>query len=269
MADIRSKVYELYSLEQLSSNDSVIHGVHPLVKMASTLVYIVCIVSFDRLALFNLTPYIFYPVIALSLAEIPYAMILKRVWIALPFCLFAGLSNVLLETSTVAMIGYIAVSAGVMSLLAMVFRTLLCVSAVLILVAVTPFAELTGQMRRLHIPNILVSLFEMTYRYIGTLLSEAFSMFTAYKLRSNHKGLEMRYMGSFVGQLFIRSFDRAERIYHAMKCRGYPAAVTYLKHRGSKMADVLFFIAVAGSSILFRMVDVLGLVFQWLGGVVS
>jgi len=44
----------------------------------------------------------------------------------------------------------------------------------------------------------------------------------AYLLRSpDKKGIEMRDMGSFAGQLLIHSFDRAEQVYNAMKCRGY------------------------------------------------
>ncbi len=62
-------------------------------------------------------------------------------------------------------------------------------------------------------PDIFVTLFEMTYRYIAVLMGEASSMYTAYMLRSTErKGLQMRHMGSFVGQLFIRSYDRAERV---------------------------------------------------------
>ncbi len=257
MADIRSKVYEIYSLEQLSSGKSGIHRLHPLVKMAATLVYMICILSFDRYALSRLVPYIFYPVVIMSMAEIPYQMILKRALVALPFCIFAGLSNVFFDHGTATVIGGIAVSYGLLSFFAIMLRSLFCVSAILILVAVTPFAELTAQLRRLHVPDMLVSLFEMTYRYIGTLLGEASSMFTAYSLRSrNSKGLEMKHMDSFVGQLLLRSFDRAERIYDAMKCRGYPAGKHVAKQKRLTSADWLFLLSVSMSSVLLRIVGI-------------
>ncbi len=256
MADIRSKVYEIYSLEQLSSGTSGIHRLHPIVKMAATLVYMICILSFDRYALSRLVPYIFYPVVIMSMAEIPYRLILKRALVALPFCIFAGLSNVFFDSDTAIVIGGITISYGLLSFFAILLRSLFCVSAILILVAVTPFAELTAQLRRLHVPDMLVSLFEMTYRYIGTLLGEASSMFTAYSLRSrNNKGLEMKHMDSFVGQLLLRSFDRAERIYDAMKCRGYPAGKHATNQERITWADMLFLLSVVLSSVLFRVVD--------------
>ena len=57
------------------------------------------------------------------------------------------------------------------------------------------------------------------------LLNEAVSMHTAYTLRTdNQKGIKMRDMGSFLGQLLLRSTDRAEQVYYAMKCRGFHGA---------------------------------------------
>lgn len=267
MADMRSKLYEIYSLEQLSSGGSGVHALHPLVKMISTLIYITCVVSFDRYALGRLVPYVFYPVIVMAWAGIPYGMIFKRALVALPFCLFAGVSNLIFDRAVITQIGSVVVSYGFVSFLAILLRTLLSVAAVLILVAVTPFYELTEQLRRLRVPAIVVNLFEMIYRYLGTLLNEASSMYIAYRLRSpNEKGLAMKHMGSFVGQLLLRSFDRAERIYSAMKCRGYPAQERDAAQRRFTGADAWFFIISCGFSVLLRFADVQSILATWLEG---
>lgn len=267
MADIRGKIDEIYSLEQLSAGETGIHRLHPLVKIVSTLLYILCLVSCGRYDLARLIPYILYPSVVTALAEIPNSVILRRTLPALPFCLLAGISNLLWDRNGMAVVGGVTVSCGMVAFLALLLRTFLCVAAVMILVAVTPFAELTGALRRLRIPDLFVSLLEMTYRYIGTLLSEASSMYTAYKLRSrNKKGLEMRDMGSFVGQLLLRSFDRAERVYHAMKCRGYPADWQIAADRKPGVEDISFLLAVCGLSLFFRFADILGLFSRWLGG---
>ena len=130
-------------------------------------------------------------------------------------------------------------------------------TAVLLLVAVTPFSHLTGQLRRLRVPDIFVTLFEMIYRYIGVLLEEASSMYTAYMLRSTERrGLQMKHMGSFVGQLLIRSFDRAERVYEAMKLRGYPGRAARAARRPLRAADWLYLAATTVPFLLLRVVDV-------------
>jgi len=253
---------ELYALEQLAGGNTCVHRLHPTVKLLATAVFIITVVSFDRYSFGKLVPYVFYPTLMMALSETPYSMLLKRFLITLPFCLFAGLANVLLNRATAFTIGPVAVSYGALSLFTIMFRVYLCVMAVLLLVSATPFQQITGSMRRLRIPHIFIIVFEMTYRYIGVLFKEAYSMYTAYSLRSavsrrgNAKGIEMRDMGSFAGQLLIRSFDRADRVYNAMKCRGY--ALRSVSQSGGKLTkgDVVFFAAVSILCVLFRIVDV-------------
>ena len=257
MADMRAALGKLYTLEQLSAGTSVIHRLHPIAKLGATVIYLACIVSFDRYAVGRLMPYLFYPAVVLALAEVPYGLIFRRALAALPFCLFAGLSNLFLDRTALMHIGGAAVSGGAVSLAAIVVRTLLCVAAVLALVAVTPFVQLTDQLRRLHIPGIFVSLFEMTYRYLGALVEEASSMVTAYRLRCpGAKGPDMRHMGSFAGQLLLRSFDRAERVYQAMECRGYALRDTRRTKRPLTAGDWIFLLAAGGSSVLFRLINI-------------
>lgn len=257
MADMRTALGKLYTLEQLSAGTTAIHRLHPFVKLTATAVYLVCIVSFDRYAVGRLMPYLFYPAVVLALAEVPYGLIFRRTLVALPFCLFAGVSNLFLDRTVVFRLGSIPVSAGMVSLTAIVLRTLLCVAAVLILVAVTPFAQLTDQLRRLRVPGMFVSLFEMTYRYLGALVEEASAMVTAYRLRCpGAVGPDIRHMGPFVGQLLLRSFDRAERVYQAMQCRGYALRDAGRTKRPLGAADWIFLLTVGGSSALFRLLNI-------------
>ena len=197
------------SLESLSLGRTAVHRLHPLVKFLSAFVFIVMVASFGRHELLRLAPYAVYPVAMMALAGLPCRLLLSRLLMALPFCLFAGLSNVLIDKS-------------LLSFWVILLKMSLCVMAALILVATTPFADLTGSLRRVHVPAVFVAVFETTYRYIGVLLEEASSMTTAYKLRSGgRKALDMSHMGAFVGQMLLRGFDRAERVHAAMECRGY------------------------------------------------
>ena len=254
---MKNKIHELYALEQLSAGSSCIHRLHPLAKLSASAVFIVTVVSFNRYALGHLIPFIFYPALLMALSETPHSMLFKRFLVALPFCLFAGISNVIFDRSAAFAIGCITVSGGVVSLVTILFKTWLCVMAVLILVSVTPFSDLTGEMRRLRIPGIFITMVEMTYRYIGVLLNEAYNMIIAYSLRSfSRKGIEMRDMGSFAGQLLIRSFDRADRVYTAMKCRGYEIQSILYKGRRPVLKDIVFFVIIFLLCMIFRLVDV-------------
>ena len=266
---VRSKIQELYTLEQLSGGDSFVHRLHPTAKLLTTAVFIITVVSFDRYAFGRLTPYVFYPTLLMALSETPYSILLKRFLIALPFCLFAGISNMVFDRAYAFAIAGVAVSYGAVSFFVILFRVYLCVMAVALLVAVTPFAEITSSMRRLKIPYLFVAMLEMTYRYIGALFEEAYSMYVAYSLRSaGGRGVSIKDMGSFLGQLLLRSFDRADRVYNAMKCRGY--ALRVLPHGGRKpgRGDLLFCVIVCSMCFVFRVIDVSVLFTEIFGGVV-
>jgi len=255
---MKNKIYELYALEQLAAGNTCIHRLNPLAKLLAAAVYIITVVSFDRYALGRLIPYIFYPALLMALSETPYSMLFRRFLIALPFCLFAGISNVIFDRNTVLIIGGLTISRGVISFFSIMFKAYLCVMAVLILVSATRFSELTNEMRRLRLPQIFIIMFELTYRYIGVLLNEVYStMSIAYSLRSpNRKGIEMRDMGSFLGQLLLRSFDRAERVYNAMKCRGYALQNITQDNRMLTLYDIVFFAVVSAFCIALRFDDV-------------
>lgn len=267
MADIRSKLNALYSLEQLAAGKTLLHRIHPLAKLVVTLVYLICVMSLGRYELTKLTAFVIYPVILMAFSDIPWGMIFKRAVVAIPFCLFAGISNLIVDQNVMVTIGSLSITGGVLSFVVLIGRTLLCVSAVLILVALTPFMALMDQLRRLHVPELFVMLLEMVYRYIGVLLEESTNMITAFRLRSNGgKWPDIHCFGAFVGQLFLKSVDRAERIYQAMQCRLYTMHNVYTNRPAWTCKDSIFIMIGCGSSILFRCVNVpqmLGGVLQW------
>lgn len=267
MADMRSKIQEIYALEQLAAGTTPVHRLHPGAKLLVTFVYIITVVSFDRFRLRQLVPFLFYPAILMSLSDTPWRLILRRVALSLPFVLLAGLSNVLFDRAPVLYFGSITITSGMVSFASILLRTFLTVFALALLMAVTPLLELTVALRRIHVPELLITMFEMTYRYIGVLIGEAYSMTTAYQLRHRTaKGLELRHMGSFVGSLLLRSFDRAGRIYSAMKCRGYGRPYRQPEARPWRTADIMYTLAVCSLCLICRFVDVGLLVGSVIGG---
>jgi len=257
MADLSARVHELRALENLSAKQTMIHRLHPLVKILSAFIFIIIVASFGRYDFIRLIPYLFYPFIMMSLAGLPYKVLLLRVAIALPFCLFAGISNVIFERATAITIGGIAVSFGVISLLTILIKMYLCVMAALLLIATTPFTELTAQLRRMRVPMIFVMIFETTFRYISVLLEEVHSMIIAYKLRSGtKKAIDMKHMGAFVGQLVLRGFDRAERVHMAMRCRGYSLSNVPAAPGNVGSGDIIMLLMMCIPAILLRIYNI-------------
>jgi len=250
---IASGARQLSTLESLSEGTSPIHRLHPLAKVGMAGVFIVCVASFGPYSVTRLAPYAFYPFVAMALSGLAYRPLLARAAVALPFCLALGLSNLALERTPALYVGGFALTYGMLSLAVILLKTYLCVMAALMLAATTRFADLAYALRRLHIPPVFVSVFEMTFRYIGTLLEEALGMSTAYSLRSCGKaGIDMRHMGSFLGYITLRSFERAQRIYDAMACRGYSAETPRAYSAPFRRRDGLALACVAVPAIALR-----------------
>ena len=115
MKDFRNKIKNIYSLEYFSQRDTVIHRRHPMGKLLTTIVFIITVISYDSYSLGAMIPCIFYVTLVVALAEIPYKMIGKRLLVALPFCLFAGLSNLIVNRSPAYLLGGITITWGTIS----------------------------------------------------------------------------------------------------------------------------------------------------------
>jgi cobalt/nickel transport system permease protein len=255
--------HEMYALELLSSGDTCLHRIHPLAKLLAAAVFIFTVVSFGKYDVARLAPYFFYPMLLMALSRTPHSMLYKRLLLALPFCLFIGVSNIALDRASAFTFGVVAVSYGVISFVSLLCKAYLCVMAALILIAVTRLRCLANELARLGVPNVLIVMLEVTYRYIGILINQAHSMHIAYSLRGpRRKGIAIGDMGPFVGQLLLKSFDRADRIYNAMKCRGYAISGAKRHGRGPgpfRLKDAAYLALVAGLCIAFRFFDVYGM----------
>jgi cobalt/nickel transport system permease protein len=244
MQKAMSAMREMLALEEMAAGDTWAHRIHPAYKLAATLVYIVCVVSVRRLDFVSLSPFFFYPALLVALSEIPVRAVLRRAALALPFVLFAGVSNFFFEP----------IGNGLSALAVLLEKAVLTVSAVVILMATTPSPRLFSAMRKLGAPRALVTVLMLAARYLTLIAGEAGRMARAYRMRAGtEKGILMKDMGSFVGQLLLRSVDRAERVYAAMKLRGYDGDFPTGAAQKTDGASVVFFLIVCASSMLLRV----------------
>jgi len=209
-------------LESSAAQDTFLHRLSPSIKITATFFFILTVVSFSIYELSALLIFFAYPVLITSFAKIPLSLILKRSALALPFVIFAGGANLFFDKTQIQTPLGFEISGGIISFTVLVVKTFLCVSSALILASTTSISEIAGGLRRFKLPCVLILQFLLTCRYIEVLIEEAQSIFTAYKLRApKHRFVKFSDWSKLAGQLFLRSLDRAERIYSAMCCRGF------------------------------------------------
>lgn len=209
------------SLEQCAAKSGLLQNIHPCAKFLATLCFALCTASSRD----PRTLLLFLPVLGIIhiIARIPLALFLRRIAIALPFALFTGIWGCFFDHTVVITIANFPITGGFWMLISILLRTWLGVGIVLMLVGTTPIRTIAIAMRVMHCPTEIALLFELICRYLGTLIDEVKRIRTAYQLRGgNANSTLIQHFGSLAGSLLLHSFDRAQRIYHAMICRGYP-----------------------------------------------
>jgi len=256
MADIINSVYKMRYMDEISLSQSPIHKLHPITKILVTLVYLIVVVSLGKYDFLSLLPLVLYPIVIFSLSDTPYGAILKRALYVSPLIIGVGIFNPIFDTQLVTLFDNIKLSLGWISFFVLVLKSFLCVMGALLLLATTGIEKVASGLWQLKVPKIFVMQLTLTYRYIMVLAEEAARLFTAYSLRApGHKGVHLKVYGSLAGQLLLRTFSKAERVYIAMKLRGFDGEYPNTKNLSLKINDLIYIFLWCSFLIFARYVN--------------
>ncbi len=166
---------------------------------------------------------------AVAAARIPLGVALRRSAVALPFAGMVALSLPFTRGGQVLWswppLGLAVTDEGLILFGAVLAKAWLSVLLAGLLISTTPFTQVIRAARSLRLPAILASTISFMYRYLFVLVDEAGRLMTARAARSVGPGRTVwwraRVLGGMIGSLFIRSYERSERIYAAMLARGF------------------------------------------------
>ena len=222
MPSIESTFFDLGTMDAISRQDTFVHRMDPRIKVLTTLVFIVCVVSFGKHEISALVPFLVYPVFLVVFGDLPVAYLLRKVMVAAPFAVLIGIFNPLLDQQVLLQVGPVGISGGWISFFSILLRFMMTVGAALILIATTGYHAVCMALEKMGVPQVFVVQLLFLYRYLFVLVDEASRMVRARSLRSfQGKGLGIRVFGSMAGHLLLRTMDRAQRIHLAMLCRGF------------------------------------------------
>jgi len=247
------KYYNIGFIDQLSYKDTFVHRLDPRVKLIATLLFLFTVISFSKYEIAVLLPFFLYPMLLMTLGEIPFMFIFRKVIMVSPFAIFIGIFNPLLDPGQVTVFQGLTVSAGWISFLSILIKFTLTVSTALLLIATTSFPNVCHALRQLKLPSLFVSQLSFLYRYIFVLMEETMRIVRARNMRSfGERGKGIKIFVRIVGILFIRTVERAERIYFAMLSRGFQGDMPSLKRFHIQTDDVLFALSVGAFLYIFR-----------------
>ncbi len=257
MANIDHAALELRAMDEMAAMDSPIHHLHPIAKVLTTMVFIFTTASFRIYDLSGLFPMLLYPVCIFAFSGISVRSCFYKLRLMLPLVCAVGLFNPIFDRAIQFYIGNVPVTGGMISMVTLLLKGVLCLMASFALIATTSIDAICAALRKFHVPGVLVTLLLLTYRYISVMIDEVSVMVTAYKLRApGQNGIHYSAWGSFLGQLLLRSMDRAEELYACMQLRGFAGEFRYADHRKMETRDMVYMVILILLILLVRMVPV-------------
>lgn len=257
MARIVESIYNVHYLEELSYKKTFIHSLNPVIKLLVTIVFIATTISFGKYDISALVPLIFYPIVIFAMAEIPVVKIFKRVLPVLPLVIGVAIFNPIIDNTPLLSLGEITISAGWISFFTLILKSIFTIVATLLLIVTTGIDKIGMALRRLKVPKIFVTQLLLTYRYISVLMEEGANILKAYHLRAPMlKGVSVKDLGSILGNMLLRTFDRAGRIYDAMILRGFHGEYELGESKTFSVKAILYLIIWSGFFILVRKFNV-------------
>jgi cobalt/nickel transport system permease protein len=192
-----------------------------------------------------------------AVARVGPATVWPRIRVIVPLVVFVAAFVPFVRGGPTVQAGPFALSEAGLATFALVTAkaTIGALGAVL-LAATTSFPDILHGLERLRAPRLLTVIAAFMYRYVFVIADEARRMRSALAARAyrpRHLG-QAAALGRMVTGLFLRSYERGERVYVAMVARGYAGTMPRLAVLAFRRADTAFLVALALALLPLRVV---------------
>lgn len=202
---------------------SPVHRLPAHAKVVALLGFMLLVVATPRDWYLAYAGYLGLLLAVVWVSRVPASYLLKRMVVEVPFVVFALLMPFIATGPSTQVLGLSVSESGLMSAWALLAKGTLGVLASLTLAATTEPRDLLAGLERLRVPNLLVQIMGFMIRYLDVVTDEMHRM----KVARESRGFTARnvrhwpVLARSAGALFIRSYERGERVHLAMLSRGY------------------------------------------------
>lgn len=251
-------------IDQYSELNSFIHRLDPRTKLVASLAFILALLLIPLGEWHIFAAYLFIIVGLFAFSKLPPLYVLKRSFVIIPFVLLVGIFIPFFREGEIAgsynvWLWKVSITYNGLFILAnILIKAWLCILSLILLSSTTKFSNLLEGLHQLRVPRTLVLILSFMYRYIFVLTDEALRMQRAYQSRDVGGSLlrRLKAFGGMIGVLFLRSYERAERIYLAMSSRGFDGQIRTLRGLTLRRADIYF-------SVVFGIMLILPHIISW------
>lgn len=211
---------------------SPIHDLPPHLKILSFLTFLfICVAT----PIQNYWAFIGFATVIFSLlrvAKLPVFTIAKRATIEIPFVVFAFLMPFFSTGERFELLGIEMSRPGAIAAASIITKGTLGVLTAILLSGSTPAREILRGFELLKMPSLLVQIMTFMLRYLNVITDEMERMKVARLSRGfEERGIrDWKFIASTAGALFVRSYERGERVHTSMIARGYEGELPKTEH---------------------------------------
>lgn len=218
---------------------SPIHALAPEAKIAATFLFVVGVAVTPREAVWAFAVDGLVIVVLLAVAGYGFRQALARFAAVLPFITFAFLVPFVSSGERVDVLWFSVSRDGLWAAWNIIVKAVLGTGASLVLAGTTPIPEVVRGLGRLRVPAVVVSIVSFMFRYLDLIVDEMGRMRTAMVARAHDPRWlwQAKPIASAAGAMFVRSYERGERVHAAMLARGFTGTMPELEHRRAGTRD--------------------------------
>jgi cobalt/nickel transport system permease protein len=235
-------------LDHHSHTESPIHHLDARAKIVVFFTFILIGVSSPP------TSFLFFILLAIALmgialsARLPLGHLLKKVLVILPFLVVVTVSIPFMKKDgggggySLGLGGFSISQNSLWILWNVVIKSCLGAFSIILLSSTTSFPQLINGMEKLGSPKIFTMLASFMYRYSFILIDEMYRVKRARDSRcfGGRWFWQLKVIGHMIGTLFLRSYNRGERVYMAMLSRGYHGTMPKKAASRFGLGEILF-----------------------------
>lgn len=237
---------------------SWLHRLRPEVKIAGTVLFVVGVALTPREAFWAFASDAALLVVAARIARLPGRFLAARLTVIAPFVLFALLIPFVAGGDQVEVLGLDVSSDGLWAMWNILAKATLGATASIILAGTTELPDLIKGMGRLRVPPAITAIASFMIRYLEVVAAEMARMRTAMTARGYDPRwlAQTRPIASSAGALFVRSYERGERVHSAMLARGFDGTLPDVDPTRATAREWSTVLVVAASSLAMAIVAV-------------
>ena len=235
--------------QEQNTHDAFVLDVNHRALILVWSLFVLFVLTLGKYDFSGVVAYAAFPLFVIIVSKMPLRTIFRRLALLSPFIVMIAAANPFFDRRPLFSIGEITLTAGMVSGLVIVGKSLVLITAIITLSMIVPFYRLCDALRGFRVPDVFITQLVLLYRYSFLLFEEAMALQKARNMRSfGGNGKEFFTTAKMLGSLLLRTNERGERIYRGMLARGFNGTVHHAGDDPFRVKDILF---MSGSVIIF------------------